>query len=149
MVQRQQATVSLSCPDHVLKVSLHRTHLSCNTPLCSQSESSPPLLVIAYSPSAGASTPKRRATCAGGQSVQNEACCVWFPVLEDILPNMFDNECGDDVRCCVRRVLCITDRPSARRTGHCVWLSTTQSDSRPRKAAEARTGRSSSSIIQS
>jgi hypothetical protein len=30
--------------------------------------------------------------------VTNAACCAWFPVLEDILPNMFDNECGDDVR---------------------------------------------------
>ncbi|KAJ7306891.1 manganese dependent peroxidase 1 [Mycena albidolilacea] len=50
----------------------------------------------------GASTPKRRATCAGGQSVQNEACCVWFPVLEDILPNMFDNECGDDAHGALR-----------------------------------------------
>ncbi|KAJ7806891.1 manganese dependent peroxidase 1 [Mycena olivaceomarginata] len=49
-----------------------------------------------------ASTPKRRATCAGGQSVQNEACCVWYPVLEDILPNMFDNECGDDAHGALR-----------------------------------------------
>ncbi|KAJ7645810.1 heme peroxidase [Mycena rosella] len=32
----------------------------------------------------------------GGQTVTNEACCAWFSVLEDILPNMFDNECGDD-----------------------------------------------------
>jgi hypothetical protein len=46
-------------------------------------------------PSAGA--PQRRATCAGGQTVKNAACCAWFPVLEDILPNLFDNECGDDV----------------------------------------------------
>ncbi|KAF8168958.1 peroxidase MNP1 [Mycena galopus ATCC 62051] len=50
----------------------------------------------------GASPPKRRATCAGGQSVQNEACCAWFPVLEDILPNMFDNECGDDAHGALR-----------------------------------------------
>ncbi|KAK7043339.1 peroxidase [Favolaschia claudopus] len=46
----------------------------------------------------GAVAPKRRATCAGGQSVANEACCAWFPVLEDIVPNLFDNECGDDSR---------------------------------------------------
>ncbi|KAJ7899417.1 manganese dependent peroxidase 1 [Mycena leptocephala] len=41
--------------------------------------------------------PQRRATCAGGQTVKNAACCAWFPVLEDILPNLFDNECGP---CC-------------------------------------------------
>ncbi|KAJ7935917.1 manganese dependent peroxidase 1 [Mycena leptocephala] len=50
----------------------------------------------------GASTPKRRATCAGGQTVTNAACCAWFPVLEDILPNMFDNECGDDAHGALR-----------------------------------------------
>ncbi|KAJ7161018.1 manganese peroxidase 2 [Mycena filopes] len=46
--------------------------------------------------------PQRRATCAGGQSVANAACCAWFPVLEDILPNMFDNECGDDAHAALR-----------------------------------------------
>ncbi|KAF7357220.1 Peroxidase [Mycena sanguinolenta] len=50
----------------------------------------------------GASTPPKRATCAGGQTVTNEACCAWFPVLEDILPNMFDNECGDDAHGALR-----------------------------------------------
>ncbi|KAJ7275921.1 putative versatile peroxidase [Mycena rebaudengoi] len=50
----------------------------------------------------GASTPKKRATCAGGQTVKNAACCAWFPVLEDILPNMFDNECGDDAHGALR-----------------------------------------------
>ncbi|KAJ7479765.1 putative versatile peroxidase [Mycena latifolia] len=52
----------------------------------------------------GAITPTKRATCAGGQTVNNEACCVWFPVLEDILPNMFDNECGDDAHGALRLV---------------------------------------------
>ncbi|KAJ6610687.1 manganese peroxidase 3 [Mycena sp. CBHHK59/15] len=51
----------------------------------------------------GATTP-RRATCAGGQTVTNEACCIWFPVLEDILPNMFNNECGDDAHGALRLV---------------------------------------------
>ncbi|KAK7013749.1 peroxidase [Favolaschia claudopus] len=50
----------------------------------------------------GAVAPKRRATCAGGQSVANEACCAWFPVLEDIVPNLFDNECGDDAHGALR-----------------------------------------------
>ncbi|KAJ7067436.1 putative versatile peroxidase [Mycena amicta] len=47
-------------------------------------------------------TPMKRATCAGGQTVANAACCAWFPVLEDILPNMFDNECGDDAHGALR-----------------------------------------------
>ncbi|KAJ7097421.1 Mn peroxidase MNP4 [Mycena epipterygia] len=51
----------------------------------------------------GAST-QRRATCPGGQSVANEACCAWFPVLDDILPNMFNNECGDDTHGALRLV---------------------------------------------
>ncbi|KAF7357222.1 Peroxidase [Mycena sanguinolenta] len=50
----------------------------------------------------GASTPEKRATCSGGQSVKNAACCAWFPVLEDILPNMFNNECGDDAHSALR-----------------------------------------------
>ncbi|KAJ7186079.1 putative versatile peroxidase [Mycena filopes] len=50
----------------------------------------------------GAFTPQRRTTCAGGQSVANAACCAWFPVLEDIVPNMFDNECGDDAHGALR-----------------------------------------------
>ncbi|KAJ6624592.1 manganese peroxidase 3 [Mycena sp. CBHHK59/15] len=48
----------------------------------------------------GASAPKKR--CAGGQTVTNQACCAWFPVLEDILPNMFSNECGDDAHGALR-----------------------------------------------
>ncbi|KAJ7756306.1 putative versatile peroxidase [Mycena metata] len=46
--------------------------------------------------------PQRRATCAGGQTVANAACCAWFPVLEDIVLNMFDNECGDDAHAALR-----------------------------------------------
>ncbi|KAJ6450104.1 putative versatile peroxidase [Mycena sanguinolenta] len=50
----------------------------------------------------GASTPQKRATCPGGETVKNAACCAWFPVLEDILPNMFGNECGDDAHGALR-----------------------------------------------
>ncbi|KAJ6551901.1 Mn peroxidase MNP5 [Mycena capillaripes] len=50
----------------------------------------------------GASAPKRRATCAGGQTVKNAACCAWFPVLDDIIENFFDNECGDDAHAALR-----------------------------------------------
>nr|GAT52048.1 manganese peroxidase 5 [Mycena chlorophos] len=38
----------------------------------------------------------RPVTCAGGQKTSNEACCVLFPVLEDIQENLFGNDtCGD------------------------------------------------------
>ncbi|KAJ6610562.1 lignin peroxidase LiP2 precursor [Mycena sp. CBHHK59/15] len=50
----------------------------------------------------GAFTPQRRATCAGGTVVKNEACCIWEPVLADIVPNMFLNECGDDAHGALR-----------------------------------------------
>ncbi|EIW55332.1 manganese peroxidase isozyme precursor [Trametes versicolor FP-101664 SS1] len=40
-----------------------------------------------------------RATCATGQVVVNEACCVLFPILEDIQENLFDGgQCGEAVR---------------------------------------------------
>ena len=32
---------------------------------------------------------KKRVTCATGQTVSNEACCAWFPVLDDIQQNLF------------------------------------------------------------
>ncbi|KAK7050579.1 peroxidase [Favolaschia claudopus] len=47
-------------------------------------------------------TPMPRATCSNGKTVANAQCCQWFPVLEDILPNMFDNECGDDAHGALR-----------------------------------------------
>ncbi|KAF7317425.1 Peroxidase [Mycena chlorophos] len=50
----------------------------------------------------GAFAPERRATCAGGQRVKNAECCAWFPVLEDIVPNMFGGECGDDAHGALR-----------------------------------------------
>ncbi|KAL4266992.1 Versatile peroxidase VPL1 [Pleurotus pulmonarius] len=40
----------------------------------------------------------KRATCADGNSVTNAACCVLFPILEDIQANLFDGgECGEEV----------------------------------------------------
>lgn len=65
--------------------------------VCGQALAMPPPTSYAYL-STGASAPTRRATCAGGQTVKNAACCAWFPVLDDIKENFFDNECGDDVR---------------------------------------------------
>ncbi|KAF4567729.1 Versatile peroxidase vpl1 [Pleurotus pulmonarius] len=40
----------------------------------------------------------KRATCADGNTVTNAACCVLFPILEDIQANLFDGgECGEEV----------------------------------------------------
>ncbi|KAJ8520286.1 hypothetical protein ONZ45_g2865 [Pleurotus djamor] len=42
--------------------------------------------------------PAKRATCAGGQVTANEACCVLFPIIDDIQKNLFDGgECGEEV----------------------------------------------------
>ncbi|KAH9851947.1 heme peroxidase [Lenzites betulinus] len=39
----------------------------------------------------------RRATCSGGQTTANEACCVWFDVLDDLQTNLFHNgDCGEE-----------------------------------------------------
>lgn len=52
-----------------------------------------------------ASPVEKRATCAGGQTVQNAACCAWFPILDDIQENMFDGaECGDAAHAALRLV---------------------------------------------
>ncbi|KAJ8520312.1 hypothetical protein ONZ45_g2862 [Pleurotus djamor] len=41
---------------------------------------------------------QKRATCAGGQTTANAACCVLFPIMEDIQKNLFDGgECGEEV----------------------------------------------------
>jgi hypothetical protein len=37
----------------------------------------------------------RRATCPDGNTASNEACCVLFPIIEDLQENFFFNECGD------------------------------------------------------
>ncbi|KAF7360776.1 Peroxidase [Mycena venus] len=55
------------------------------------------LLVIATAriTSAGIS---KRVTCPTGQTTANEACCVLFPILDDIQENLFDGgECGEEV----------------------------------------------------
>ncbi|KAL0956167.1 hypothetical protein HGRIS_002327 [Hohenbuehelia grisea] len=40
----------------------------------------------------------KRATCANGRTTANAACCVLFPVLDDIQENLFDGgECGEEV----------------------------------------------------
>ncbi|KAF7305267.1 Peroxidase [Mycena chlorophos] len=61
------------------------------TPMFSKS-----LVVLAALATVLASPLERRVTCAGGQTTSNEACCVLFPVLEDIQANLFGNDtCGD------------------------------------------------------
>ncbi|KAF7313068.1 Peroxidase [Mycena kentingensis (nom. inval.)] len=54
------------------------------------------LLVLASLQPSEAVIPKR-ATCATGQTVANAACCVLFPIMQDLQTNLFDNECGEDV----------------------------------------------------
>ncbi|KAJ6498502.1 Mn peroxidase MNP3 [Mycena vitilis] len=40
----------------------------------------------------------KRVTCATGQTTANEACCVLFPLIDDLQSTLFDNgECGEDV----------------------------------------------------
>ncbi|KAJ8518043.1 hypothetical protein ONZ45_g4823 [Pleurotus djamor] len=40
----------------------------------------------------------KRATCADGRTTANAACCVLFPILDDIQANLFDGgECGEEV----------------------------------------------------
>jgi len=50
----------------------------------------------------GAITPAKQTVCSNGVAVGNAACCAWVPVLEDIIPNMFDSECGDDAHGALR-----------------------------------------------
>lgn len=49
-----------------------------------------------------AAGPAHHATCATGDVVKNEACCVLFPVLKDIQANLFDNTCGEDAHSALR-----------------------------------------------
>ena len=40
----------------------------------------------------------KRATCADGRTTANAACCVLFPILDDIQEALFDGaECGEEV----------------------------------------------------
>ncbi|KAJ7182873.1 manganese peroxidase 3 [Mycena crocata] len=40
----------------------------------------------------------KRVTCPTGQTTANAACCVLFPILDDIQENLFDGgECGEEV----------------------------------------------------
>ncbi|KAJ7489140.1 manganese peroxidase 3 [Mycena latifolia] len=40
----------------------------------------------------------KRVTCATGQTTANAACCVLFPLMDDLQSTLFDNgECGEDV----------------------------------------------------
>ncbi|THH05588.1 hypothetical protein EW145_g4686 [Phellinidium pouzarii] len=39
----------------------------------------------------------KRVTCADGNVTSNAACCVFFPLLDDLQTNLFQGECGEDV----------------------------------------------------
>lgn len=40
----------------------------------------------------------RRVTCPDGSTTANEACCPFFPLRDHLQSNIFNNECGQDVR---------------------------------------------------
>ncbi|KZV72551.1 class II peroxidase [Peniophora sp. CONT] len=55
------------------------------------------LSIVALATTASASVlHQRRVNCPGGGVTANEACCVLFPILNDIQENLFENECGDN-----------------------------------------------------
>ncbi|RDX41987.1 heme peroxidase [Lentinus brumalis] len=42
--------------------------------------------------------PPKKATCSKGRKANDQRCCVWFDVLDDIQENLFDGgECGEEV----------------------------------------------------
>ncbi|KAF7349708.1 Peroxidase [Mycena sanguinolenta] len=55
------------------------------------------LLILAIGRVADAALTKR-VTCPTGQTTANAACCVLFPILDDLQDNLFDGgECGEEV----------------------------------------------------
>ncbi|RPD54032.1 manganese-repressed peroxidase [Lentinus tigrinus ALCF2SS1-7] len=55
------------------------------------------LVVLAASVAAAVPSVSKRATCSNGKTTANDACCVWFDVLDDIQANLFHGgECGED-----------------------------------------------------
>jgi hypothetical protein len=56
----------------------------------------PAVLVDAYCVGSGLVT--KRVTCSTGQTTANAACCLLFPLMDDLQETLFDNgECGEDV----------------------------------------------------
>ncbi|KAI5121583.1 hypothetical protein M0805_009454 [Coniferiporia weirii] len=54
-------------------------------------------LASLLSPASAALT--RRVACSDGKhTATNAACCAWYPILEDLQTNLFDNECGQEAR---------------------------------------------------
>ncbi|OJT05068.1 Versatile peroxidase VPL1 [Trametes pubescens] len=55
------------------------------------------IVALAASFTAAVPSTSKRATCSGGQTTANDACCVWFDVLDDIQTNLFHGgECGEN-----------------------------------------------------
>ncbi|KAJ8520013.1 hypothetical protein ONZ45_g3113 [Pleurotus djamor] len=47
----------------------------------------------------------KRATCSNGRTTANAACCVLFPVIDDLQKNMFDNgKCGEGAHEALRMI---------------------------------------------
>ncbi|KZV63541.1 class II peroxidase [Peniophora sp. CONT] len=56
------------------------------------------LAVLATLATVASAALTKRVTCADGNRTAHQACCVLFPILEDIQANLFDGgECGEEV----------------------------------------------------
>nr|QOW95912.1 manganese peroxidase GbMnP_U35959 [Ganoderma boninense] len=54
-------------------------------------------VVLAASLAAAVPSVRKRTTCSNGKTTTNDACCVWFDVLDDIQENLFHGgQCGED-----------------------------------------------------
>ncbi|KAI5120026.1 hypothetical protein M0805_004655 [Coniferiporia weirii] len=57
------------------------------------------LVSLAASLSTSNAALTRRVSCPDGvNTATNAACCAWFPILDDLQTNLFDNECGQEAR---------------------------------------------------
>ncbi|PAV18398.1 manganese peroxidase 2 [Pyrrhoderma noxium] len=52
--------------------------------------------IVAFATIASAATTKR-VVCPDGNVTGNAACCAFFPLRDDLLQNLFGDECGEDV----------------------------------------------------
>ncbi|KAJ7182854.1 manganese-dependent peroxidase [Mycena crocata] len=58
----------------------------------------PTLLLVIATARLASGLVTKRVTCPTGQTTANAACCVLFPIMDDLQTTLFDNgECGEDV----------------------------------------------------
>ncbi|KAI0712917.1 manganese-repressed peroxidase [Cerioporus squamosus] len=104
------------------------------------------LIVLAASVAAAVPSVSKRATCSNGKTTANDACCVWFDVLDDIQANLFHGgQCGEDAHESLRLTFhdAIAFSPSLTASGQfgCSWTPT------DRTAAEEERVRYNGSIM--